>query len=103
MTLLKISFLAVMLLMTSACIGEAPTAVQDYPETGTAVMQLYLAKCGDCHRAPQPASRTARVWPGILHRMQMRMQAKARKPLDKHELGLIMDYVQRNAKVENKS
>lgn len=64
-------------------------------------MQLYIGKCGDCHVAPQPVSHTAKVWPGVLQRMQMRMQAKARTPLDKTDMGMILDYVQRHARVEN--
>ena len=88
------------MLTVSACTGEAPPATMNYPEEGSSVMQSYIAKCGDCHVAPQPVSHTAKVWPGVLHRMQMRMQAKARKPLDKTELGMILDYVQRHARVE---
>jgi hypothetical protein len=99
---LKISFSAALLLVVSACTGEAPPATIDYPETGSAAMQLYLARCGDCHVAPQPASHTAQVWPGVLQRMQMRMKAKARTPLDKNELSLILDYVQRHAGVDSK-
>jgi len=99
--LLKISFIGMTLLVLSACTVEEPPAM-DYPEKGSPVTQLYLAKCGDCHRAPQPSSHTARVWPGVLHRMQMRMQAKARTPLDKNELSLILDYVQRHAGAEDK-
>lgn len=97
----KISFVG-MALMVSACTGEAPPATIDYPEEGSAVMRMYIARCGDCHVAPQPVSHIAKVWPGILQRMQMRMQAKARKPLDKTELGVILDYVQRHARVDNK-
>ena len=88
------------MLTVSACTGEAPPATMNYPEEGSSVMQSYIAKCGDCHVAPQPVSHTAKVWPGVLHRMQMRMQAKARKPLDKTELAMILDYVQRHARVE---
>ena len=95
--LLRTSFSVALLLICSACTGEAPPEPVDYPETGSAVTQLYLARCGDCHVAPQPASRTARVWPGIVQRMQMRMQAKARTPLNKNELSLILDYLQRHA------
>jgi hypothetical protein len=95
--LLKTSLSVVLLLICSACTIEAPPVPVDYPETGSAVTQLYLARCGDCHVAPQPASRTARVWPGIVQRMQMRMRAGARTPLDENELRLILDYVQRHA------
>ena len=93
----KTSFVGAMLLLGSACTGEAPPATMDYPELGSPVMQLYVARCGDCHVAPQPVSHTATVWPGIVQRMQMRMQAKARTPLDKNELSQILDYVQRHA------
>ena len=89
------------MLAISACTGEPPPATMNYPEEGSSVMQLYIAKCGDCHVAPQPVSHVAKVWPGVLQRMQMRMQAKARRPLDKAELGMILDYVQRHARVDN--
>ena len=98
--LLNTSFFTVVLLMVSACSGEAPPAMINYPEEGSPAMQLYIGRCGDCHVAPEPVSRTAKVWPGILHRMQMRMQANARKPLDKTEMSLILDYLQRHARVE---
>lgn len=97
MTHLKNSFFGITSLAVSACTGETPPVTIDYPEAGSAATQLYLAKCDDCHRAPQPTAHTATTWPGVLQRMQMRMQAKARKPLDKDELGLILDYLQRNA------
>lgn len=100
-TFLKIGFSGAVLLVASACTGEAPPATMDYPETGSTAMQLYLARCSDCHVAPQPVSHTAKVWPGVLQRMQMRMQAKARTPLEKQELSLILDYLQRHAGVDH--
>jgi hypothetical protein len=100
-TFLKISFSSAVLLVASACTGEAPPATISYPEAGSTAMQLYVARCGDCHAAPQPVSHTARVWPGVVQRMQMRMQAKARTPLQKEELGLIVDYLQRHAGVDH--
>ena len=98
---LKISIMGLGLLMTSGCTGEPPPVTKAYPEEGSSVWQLYLARCGDCHVAPQPGSHVAKMWPGILQRMQMRMQAKARTPLDKTELEMILDYVQRHARVDN--
>ncbi|MBL1277236.1 MAG: hypothetical protein COB30_014225 [Ectothiorhodospiraceae bacterium] len=97
-TLLLTINLAVLLFL-SACNGDAPSA-KDYPEFDTASARLYIAKCGDCHVAPQPSAQTARAWPGILQRMQMRMKAKARKPLDETELDMVLDYVQRHARID---
>ena len=97
---LKTSFSGAVLLVVSACTGEAPPATMDYPEEGSTAMQLYVARCSDCHVAPQPVSHTAKIWPGVVQRMQMRMQAKARTPLKKEELRLIVDYLQRHAGVD---
>ena len=100
-TRLKISLVSSALLMVSACTGESPPATIDYPEEGSSVMRMYIARCGDCHVAPQPVSRLAKDWSSVLQRMQMRMKAKARTPLDKTEMAIILDYVQRHARVDS--
>ena len=92
--------LAGLLLLVSACSGEAPQT-KEYPEAGSTAASLYLLRCGDCHVAPQPSAHKAQAWPSILQRMQMRMKAKARTPLSKEELSMVLDYVQRHARVDN--
>jgi hypothetical protein len=91
----KKNSLIVLTLLLSAC--DSPTGPQVYPEAESPSAQLFQTKCSGCHVAPQPGTHVAQVWPGVLHRMQMRMKAKGVTPLDNAELGEILDYLQRHA------
>ena len=83
-------------LMLAGCSADVPEPTV-YPEAGSPSAQLYQAKCGACHGAPDPAVHIDRVWASVLQRMQMRMKAKGITPLDKNELSEILDYLQRHA------
>ena len=83
------------MLLLSAC--DSAIEPQVYPEIGSPSAQLYQAKCTSCHNAPLPNAHTARMWPGVLQRMQMRMKAKGVTPLNNHELAEILNYLQRHA------
>ena len=82
-------------LLLSAC--DSTTKPVVYPEVESASAQLFLAKCGGCHVAPMPGSRSARAWSTVVQRMQMRMKAKGVTPLNNEELNQVLDYLQRNA------
>jgi hypothetical protein len=91
----KKNSLITLALLLSAC--DSTTEPPVYPEADSPSAQLFQAKCSGCHVAPQPSMHAARVWPGVLHRMQMRMKAKGVTPLDNTELSEILDYLQRHA------
>lgn len=100
---LKINSVIVLLLaLLSACDVEVPSEPLVYPEAGSRDEQLFQDKCSRCHKAPQPSAHIARLWPGVLQRMQMRMKAKGVTVLNKNELAEILDYLQRNARVTEK-
>jgi hypothetical protein len=85
--------------LLSACdsVTESSNELVAYPEAGSPAAQRFQEKCTGCHNAPQPSVHTARMWPSVLQRMQMRMKAKGVQPLNKTELGEILDYLQRHA------
>ncbi len=99
--LFTLSFASAVMLTVVACGEEVPSDPSAYPDAGSSAARLYYEKCADCHVAPQPTVHTANRWPGIVQRMQMRMQANAREPLDKNELTVILDYLERHARVDN--
>ena len=74
-----------------------PLQATDYPEHESEAAKLYVSKCSGCHAAPLPKIHTVRQWPGVVHRMQMRMKNKAVKPLTSSELTIVVDYLQKHA------
>jgi len=89
------SCFGLMAMLLSACdISNEPLV---YPEADSPSAQLYQSKCARCHNAPQPHAHTARAWPAVLQRMQMRMRTKGATPLNKSELSEVLDYLQRHA------
>jgi hypothetical protein len=91
----KTSSYIVLGFLLSACDSSTESVV--YPESGSSAAQLFLSKCSGCHVAPQPGTHSARVWSGVVQRMQMRMKAKGVPPLNKTELGEILEYLQRHS------
>ena len=67
------------------------------PELGGASEQLYAAKCGSCHRAYNPHSRTAPMWQVQMETMQVKIAAAGQRPLTIEEQSEILTYLQRNA------
>jgi hypothetical protein len=82
----------------SGCGSEKPEQPRNYPDKGTAQAQLYMDKCGQCHAAPLPSAHTAKTWPSVLDRMQMRMKTKHVPPLTREEMSIIFGYLQQHAK-----
>jgi hypothetical protein len=99
MSLQRNSAIAVMVLLLSACNGEAPGEPLVYPEAGSQTERFFQEKCGRCHKAPLPSAHISRLWPGVIQRMQMRMKASGVTVLNKNELVEILDYLQRHAAV----
>ena len=94
---LSILVASFVLLFLAACSESTPSAPVSYPDMDSVAARLYQSKCSVCHVAPQPSAHTERLWPGVIQRMQMRMQAKGIVPLNKNELGEILDYLQSHA------
>jgi hypothetical protein len=46
------------------------------PEPGSEGAQLTLRYCVQCHNLPNPAMHDARRWPGVVHRMVLRMEGR---------------------------
>jgi len=82
----------------AACGSDQTAPPREYPDAGTPQAQLYVAKCSQCHAAPLPGVHTARMWPSVLDRMQVRMQTKHVPPLTREEMSIILGYLQQNAK-----
>ena len=97
-----VSPLLVVLSLTAGCDSYENSPVASYPEPDSPGAQLLLEKCGICHAAPQPSSHTAKIWPGVLQRMQMRMTTKGQSALQPKEIGVLLDYLQRHAGVAEK-
>ena len=86
---------AIACLLLSAC--DSTTKPLSYPQADSASAQIFLQKCGGCHVAPEPGSRSARAWSTVVQRMQMRMRAKGMPPLNNEEMTEVLDYLQRHA------
>ncbi len=91
------SLLGAVALAGVGCSSEMSSTVVDYPEANTEAGALYLTKCGHCHVAPSPGLHTERGWFTAVQRMQVRMRSQGVPPLDKAELGVVLDYLQRHA------
>ena len=89
--------LGILCLAASGCSDPQSPTLQSYPEAGSAAAILFISRCGECHAAPQPTSHDAKIWPGVVQRMQMRRRAMSKTPLNQQELATILDYLQRHA------
>lgn len=74
-----------------------------YPDAESPGAKLYVEKCSGCHAAPLPGIHVSSHWPGIVQRMQQRMTAKAIQPLNKTDVAIIVDYLQKHARDKSKN
>lgn len=81
--------------------NQASKSSIQIPEAGSKAAMLYVEKCKGCHTVPLPSKHTAKLWPSVLNRMQMRMKSKGVKKLSKEELVILMEYLQKHAKPGN--
>lgn len=86
--------------MASGCDTHEKASVMSYPESDSPGARILLEKCGMCHAAPLPSSHVASIWPGVLQRMQIRMTSKGQRALQPEETGILLDYLQRHARIE---
>ena len=80
-------------LLTSMLIGCTP----DVPEPETRAAQLYVSRCGGCHRLYAPSSMTAAMWDMQVERMQGELVRRGLPPLTKHERGVLIPYLHRHS------
>lgn len=95
---LVIVFLIGMLVSCSDQTTSVPLTLNDYPESNSEQVSLYISKCGECHAAPLPTMHTDNEWPGVVQRMQFRRTSKAMLELSAQELQIIVGYLQKHAK-----
>ncbi|MBV8774061.1 MAG: hypothetical protein JO166_17280 [Deltaproteobacteria bacterium] len=67
------------------------------PEQGTYAQQLYVQKCGVCHRPYSPASMTPAMWEMQVEAMRLKIAQAGRPPLTPEQHLAILDYLKRNA------
>ncbi|HLW70843.1 MAG TPA: hypothetical protein VKS22_09500 [Candidatus Binataceae bacterium] len=67
------------------------------PEAGSAVEQLYVARCGGCHQAYDPRSLTASMWELQMLAMRSKIAEAGQAPPTPAEQRAILAYLQRNA------
>lgn len=72
--------------------------LSDYPEYESEAAKVYITNCSGCHAAPLPKIHDAKQWPGIVRRMEMRMNNKAVQPPNAEETAIITGYLQKHAK-----
>jgi len=93
--LLAISFLISFLsapLLFAGCQKSNPL-----PERGSYAQQLYVDRCGVCHRPYSPASMTAAMWEAQIEAMRAKIEQAGLPPLSPEQHLTILDYLKRNA------
>jgi hypothetical protein len=69
----------------------------DVPERETPAAQLYVNRCGGCHRIFPPSSMTAAMWDMQVERMQGELVRRGLPPLTKDERGVLLPYLHRHS------
>jgi hypothetical protein len=67
------------------------------PEQGTYSQQLYVERCGVCHRPYSPSSMTAAMWETQVEAMRAKIAQAGQPPLSPEQDLAILDYLKRNA------
>jgi hypothetical protein len=70
---------------------------QPLPEQGTYAQQLYVERCGTCHRPYSPASMTAAMWEVQVETMRSKIAQAGQPLLSPQQHITILDYLKRNA------
>jgi Dihaem cytochrome c len=67
------------------------------PEQGSYSQQLYVERCGACHRPYNPGSMTAAMWDIQVEAMRAKMAQAGLPPLSPEQHHAILQYLERNA------
>jgi hypothetical protein len=73
------------------------TKSRSLPESGTYSEQLYVQRCGTCHRPYNPASMTAGMWEVQIEAMRVKIAQAGQPPLSDDQHLAILNYLKRNA------
>ncbi len=78
-------------------LGFAGCGSKPLPEQGSSVEQLYVNRCGGCHRPYQPSTMTAAMWNEQIVAMRLKIAQTGQPPMSNFEEHQILDYLERNA------
>jgi hypothetical protein len=67
------------------------------PEDGTATEQLYVHRCGVCHRAYTPSTLTSAMWQLQVDAMELKISAAGMPPLTSGDKQTILAYLERHS------
>jgi len=90
-------------MMEGMCGGNMPHGISPtmLPEPRSDGAKALIENCTQCHGLPAPGMHTAKEWPSIVGRMNMRMQMMdgmmGIKSPDEKEITTVIDYLQANA------
>ena len=86
-----------MLFGIAACTDNSSQTPVQYPDPESIGARMLITRCSFCHMAPHPGTHAAAEWPGVLQRMQVRMQSKGFPPLSNDDLEIVQNYLQQHA------
>ncbi len=89
---LVVAFPLLTVFLFASCQNSKPL-----PEQGTYAQQLYVERCGTCHRPYSPASMTAAMWEAQIEAMDTKIAQAGQPPLSPEQQLAIFDYLKRNA------
>jgi hypothetical protein len=81
----------------AALIIFAGCAPKPLPEDGTATEQLYVHRCGVCHRAYTPSTLTPAMWQLQVDAMELKISAAGMPPLTSDDKQTILAYLERHS------
>ena len=84
-------------LAAAFCLVELIGCNPPLPEQGTHPAQLYVRRCGNCHRPYNPRSLTAAMWEVQVQMMERKMVQYRMPPLTDEERENILGYLTRNS------
>jgi mono/diheme cytochrome c family protein len=87
--------IAVILVMSAAAFAGG--CLKPLPEANSAAAQLYVRRCGQCHRAYPPTSLAPEMWALQVSMMEAKMRQYRVPPLTEPERDTILSYLTRNA------
>ena len=70
---------------------------QPLPEQDSYAGQLYVRRCGQCHRPYNPHSMTAAMWEVEMPKMEQKISQAGLPALETAQKQTILDYLERNA------